>query len=190
MGENNTQFGMALAIPMAYKVGADTGTHPRDITKVILVAGIISAIIGFPTAVWFDYTFGTTNTPMQMYDAWWIWTFSSVPQLSTGMPAAEPIWPWILAGILLSVVLSFMNFRYLWWPLDPAGVALSINGAGSAWLFPALVGWIVKTLVVRTGGTRLNDRVVMPAAVGVLVGYWVLMFIGAILGMIRFFMPA
>ena len=190
MGENNTQFGMALAIPMAYKVGADTGTHPRDITKVILVAGIISAVIGFPTAVWFDYTFGTTNTPMQMYDAWWIWTFSSVPQLSTGMPAAEPIWPWILAGILLSVVLSFMNFRYLWWPLDPAGGALSINGAGSAWLFPALVGWIVKTLVVRPGGTRLNDRVVMPAAIGVLVGYWVLMFLGAILGMIRFFMPA
>ncbi|MEM2151251.1 MAG: DUF6785 family protein [Candidatus Bathyarchaeia archaeon] len=190
MGENNTQFGMAFAIPMAYKVGYDTGTHPKDITKVILVAGIISAVIGFPTAIWFDYTFGTSNTPMQMYDAWWIWVHASVPQLESGMPAAEPVWPYIIVGIILTMVLSFLNFRYVWWPLDPAGVALSINGGGSAWLFPSLFAWIVKSIVMRIGGTKLNDEVATPIAVGVLVGYWVLMFLGAVAGLIKFFIPA
>jgi hypothetical protein len=190
MGENNTQFGMAFAIPMCYKVGYDTGAHPRDITKVMLVAGIISALIGFPMAVWFDYTFGALNTPMRMYDAWWVGTHPSVPQLETGMPAKEPILPWLIAGIALSMILSYLNMRYLWWPLDPTGVCIAINGAGSAWLFPALIGWIVKRLVSRVGGTKLNDEVANPIAIGLLVGYWVFMFIGATAGLIKFFIPA
>ena len=64
MGEGNTQFGMVFAIPLCYKVGYDTGTNPRDITKVVIVSGVLSAIISYPVAVWFGYTVGTNNTPM------------------------------------------------------------------------------------------------------------------------------
>lgn len=189
MGENNTQFGMIFAIPLCYKVGYDTGTHPRDITKVILVSGILSCLIGYPIAVWFGYTFGTNNTPMTLFDAWWHWTFDQPWGGIDNMTSTEPLWPFIVAGIVLSLVLSVLNFRFLWWPLDPAGVALSLGAAGTGWLFPALVGWILKTLVLRVGGTKLNDNAAMPVAVGVLVGYWVMMFVGSILGMVQFFMP-
>jgi hypothetical protein len=189
MGENNTQFGMAFAIPMCYRVGLDMGVHPRDITRLILTTGIISAIIGFPTAVWFDYLVGTNNTPMGLYDAWWIWVHPNAATVEN-QPAADPLWPYLLAGILLSAVLSVLNFRYVWWPLDPAGVAVGLSGGGSAWIFPALIAWIVKSIVMRIGGTRLNDRVLVPIMVGLLVGYWFLMFLGAFLGLIKFFMPA
>ncbi len=189
MGENNTQFGMAHAIPMCYRVGVDMGVHPRDITKLILATGIISAIIGFPTAVWFDYLVGTNNTPMGLYDAWWIWTHPNAATVEN-QPAADPLWPYLLAGIILSAILSFLNFRYVWWPLDPAGVAVGLGGGGTAWIFPALIAWIAKSIVMRVGGTRLNDRVVVPICVGLLVGYWFLMFLGAFLGLIKFFMPA
>jgi hypothetical protein len=189
MGENNTQFGMAFAIPLAYKVGYDTGTNPRDITKVIIISGSLSAIIGYPVAIWYSYTVGTNNWPMGQFDAWWHWVFDQPSGLIDDMTTTEPQWPYLLAGILLMVVLSILNFRFLWWPLDPAGVALSLGAAGTGWLLPALVGWVLKTLVLRVGGTKLNDNVALPIAVGLIVGYWLLMFLGAILGMIQFFMP-
>lgn len=189
MGENNTQFGMIFAIPMCYKVGSDTGVHPRDITKVVLVTGILSALIGYPVALWFGYSFGTNNTPMQLFDAWWLWTFDMPWGGIDTLTGTEPLWPHILGGILLMVVLSVLNFRFLWWPLDPAGVALGFGAAGTGWILPALVAWIVKTLVLRTGGTKLNDRAAMPIAVGVIVGYWFLMFLGSFVSMLQFFMP-
>jgi len=189
MGENNTQFGMAFAIPMCYRVGVDLGVHPRDITKIILVTGIISAIIGFSTCVAYDYLIGTNNTPMRLYDAWWVGVFARAETVEN-QPTSEPLWPYLLVGIIISVILSILNFRYVWWPLDPAGVAVGFSGGGSAWIFPALIAWIVKSVMMRIGGTKLVDRTLTPFMVGLLVGYWFLMFLGAFLGMIKFFMPA
>jgi len=189
MGEMNTHFGMVFAMPLCYKVGYDTGTHPRDITKLILVSGIISAVVGFTLSVMFDYAFGTSNTPMGMYDAWWIWVFA-VPGTVEGIPTSEPFWPYLLAGIILSVVLSFLNFRFAWWPLDPAGVCIALGAGPGGWMLPALVGWIIKTVAVRMGGSKLHDNVIIPIAVGVLVGYWFLWFLGSIVGLIKFFIPA
>jgi len=186
LGFSKGAIGMIYSIPMCYKVGYDTGTHPRDITKLILISGAISAIIGYPTALWLGYHVGTDNTPMQLFDAWWIWTFSSVPQLSTGMPAPEPIWPYITVGIALSVILSFLNFRFIWWPLDPVGVALALGAGGTGWILPALISWTVKTIIVKKGSTRLESHITKPIAVGLIVGYWFTMFLGALIGLIQF----
>jgi hypothetical protein len=190
MSENNTQFGLVFAIPMCYKVAYDTGTHPKDVTKLILVSGIISAVIGFPTAIWFSYTVGVNNWPMQQFDAWWHWTFDAPwGNINSGLGLTEPVYPYLLAGIVLVLVLGVLNLRFIWWPIDPAGVALGLGAAGTGWLLPALVAWIAKTLVLRTGGTKLNDRTVLPLIIGLLVGYWVMMFVGALGGLINFFIP-
>jgi len=188
--ENNTQFGMIFAIPLCYKVAYDTGTHPRDVTKIILVSGILSALIGFPTAIWFSYTVGTNNWPMGQFDAWWHWVFDAPwGNINSGLGISEPIYPQILAGIVIVLVLGFLNFRFIWWPIDPAGVALGLGAAGTGWIIPAAVAWIAKTLVLRTGGTKLNDRTVLPLVIGFLVGYWVMIFLGALGGLVVFFMP-
>ncbi len=189
MGENNTQFGMVIQIPLSYKVAFDTNTHPMDITKVILVAAIISAVIGFPTAVWFDYTFGTATTPMGMYDAWWIWHFPNLTTLYNS-PGPDPVLGHVIAGALITIVFGFLGMRYIWWPLEPAGVALSVNLGSGVWITPALTMWIAKILVLRIGGTKLSDNYVVPLCVGFIVGYWFLMFISGLMGMVRFFMPA
>ncbi len=190
MAENNTQFGLVFAIPMCYKVAYDTGTHPRDVTKLILVSGILSAVIGYPTALWFSYTVGVNNWPMGQFDAWWHWVFDAPwGNINSGLGISEPIYPYILAGIVIVLVLGVLNFRFIWWPIDPAGVALGLGAAGTGWLLPALVAWVAKTLVLRTGGTKLNDRTVLPLIIGLLVGYWVMIFVGALGGLIVYFVP-
>lgn len=186
MAETNTQFGMAFALPMAYKVGYDTGTHPRDITKAALVSGIISAIIGFSVALWFDNTVGTAQTPMKLYDAFWVKFCSRVGNLQASLPAAEPCAPWIIGGIVVSGLLVFLNMRFVWWPIDPVGAAMAMNYGVNVFLMPALIACIAKTLVFRTGGTKLYENYAMPIALGFIVGYWVLWFFGAAIGLMKF----
>jgi hypothetical protein len=67
---------------------------------------------------------------------------------------------------------------------------MALGASGTGWLLPALVGWIAKTLVIRVGGTKLNDNVAVPIVIGFLVGYWLLLFLGGLIAMIQFFMPA
>lgn len=193
IGENNRNFGVAFAVPLCYKIGYDTGTHPKDITKVVLVSGIISALVGYPVALWFTYYYGINNFPMGCADCWWHWVFAQpwgkIDDLGISAGPDRPLWPYILIGIALTAILSVLNFRFVWWPLDPAGVAAALGAAGTGWLLPALVAWIAKTLVLRMGGTKLNDTVAMPFCIGFLVGYWFLMFLGGIGGIIQFFMP-
>ncbi|MCC6049653.1 MAG: hypothetical protein LM580_03040, partial [Thermofilum sp.] len=189
MGENNTNFGMAFAIPMCYKVGFDTKTHPRDITKIILTAGIISAIVGYTVGLWFSYFAGTNNTRMGMFDAWWHWVFGAPWSRVEEQFIPEPLLPYVAAGFVLIILISYLNFRFVWWPLDPTGVALAFGAAGTGWLLPALITWGIKTLVYRIGGAKLDENVVTPIVVGFLVGYWTMIFLGALGSMIQFFLP-
>jgi len=187
IGYNN---GMIPTIPMCYRVGYETGVHARDITKIVIVSGILSALIGFPIAIWYSYTVGTNNWPMGQYDAWWHWVFDAPwGNINSGLGISEPILPHIIAGVILLVVLSVLNFRFIWWPLDPAGVVLTFGTMGTAWVLPAFAAWLVKKIVFRVGGIKLNDNVAMPIAVGIVLGYWFMMFIGAIIGTVQFFMP-
>jgi hypothetical protein len=189
MAENNTNFGMAFAIPMCYKVGFDTRTHPRDITKIILTAGIISAVVGYTVGLWFSYFAGTNNTRMGMFDAWWHWVFGAPWSRVEDQFIPEPLLPYIAAGFVLIILVSYLNFRFVWWPLDPTGVALAFGAAGTGWILPALIAWIIKTLVYRIGGAKLDENVVTPIVVGFLVGYWTMIFLGALGSMIQFFLP-
>jgi hypothetical protein len=189
MAENNTNFGMAFAIPMCYKVGFDTRTHPRDITKIILTAGVISAVVGYTVGLWFSYFAGTNNTRMGMFDAWWHWVFGAPWSRVEDQFIPEPLLPYIAAGFVLIILVSYLNFRFVWWPLDPTGVALAFGAAGTGWILPALIAWIIKTLVYRIGGAKLDENVVTPIVVGFLVGYWTMIFLGALGSMIQFFLP-
>ena len=51
---------------------------------------------------------------------------------------SEPLWPYLLVGIIISVTLSVLNFRYIWWPLNPHQCGVRFSG-GSAQIFPALI---------------------------------------------------
>ncbi|MEM1820397.1 MAG: DUF6785 family protein [Thermofilaceae archaeon] len=189
MAENNTNFGMAFAIPLCYKVGLDTKTHPRDITKIILTAGVISAVIGYTVGLWFSYAVGTNNTRMGMFDAWWHWVFGAPWARVEEQFIPEPLLPYIAAGFILIALISYLNFRFVWWPLDPVGVALAFGAAGTGWLIPSFVAWLARRIVYRIGGAKLDENVAIPIVVGFIVGYWVMIFLGAVGSLIQFFLP-
>jgi len=185
LGDINTLYGVAFAIPTCYALARETGTHPLDVTKVMIVAGIISAIIGWTMAVQLGYSLGVHNTPMKRFDAWWGGAFLGARGW-TGRPAEEPWIPYAIAGVIFACILGYLRMTYARWPLDPIGVALGINNAAASYFIPALVAWIVKLIVLRVGGTKVYEDYTVPLAAGFVVGYFIMAMMGPIIGAIKF----
>ncbi|MBS7634246.1 hypothetical protein KEJ34_01935 [Candidatus Bathyarchaeota archaeon] len=154
-----------------------------------MVSGIISILIGLTVGLWLTYAVGSNNVLMGLFDSWWHWVFGQPWGDVADLGIPEPLWQHIIAGIILMLIVSVLNFKFAWWPLEPAGVAAAFGSSGTGYLLPAGIAWLIKKLVLRIGGTKLNGNVAMPIAIGFLVGYWFLLFIGGLLGMIQFFLP-
>ncbi len=61
-------------------------------------------------------------------------------------------------GAVLMTVLTYLRYRFAWWPLHPVGLAVA-----SAWpvrrtLLVLFVTWLTKVIVLRTGGSRLYEQ--------------------------------
>ncbi|MFC1715489.1 DUF6785 family protein [Candidatus Poribacteria bacterium] len=61
-------------------------------------------------------------------------------------------------GFLFTFLLMFIRMRFLWWPLHPAGYALSTN-FGIDYIWSCLViSSLIKWLVLKYGGMRLHRK--------------------------------
>ncbi|NQT54074.1 hypothetical protein HQ576_18610 [bacterium] len=74
------------------------------------------------------------------------------------------------AGAGLMALLTFLRYRFTWWPLHPVGLA--IFGTDVVWhsAFAIFIAWAIKRIVLRVGGAALYKRS-RPLFLGILVGY-------------------
>jgi len=75
----------------------------------------------------------------------------------------------LAAGMAVTFLLAALRLRFWWWPLHPVGYLAANVWGTQSWYMPFLIGWLLKTLVIRYGGLRLYQRT-MPAAIGVVIG--------------------
>ena len=74
-------------------------------------------------------------------------------------------------GAAAMAVLTFMQYRFPWWPLHPVGLAIS-----AIWMVrnqaPAIfVSWAAKSLIMRFGGIELY-RKAAPFFIGLILGHF------------------
>jgi hypothetical protein len=65
-----------------------------------------------------------------------------------------------------------MRTRFLWWPLNPLGYALTGTlqvGYANKMLLSIFLGWFFKVLTLRFGGTK-GFRLLRGAALGLILG--------------------
>ena len=88
-------------------------------------------------------------------------------------PLRDPAQSWgILAGLALSLFLTAMRGRFLWWPFHPVGLAVSSSWAMQYMWCPLLIAWTVKYLIMRGGGLR-GYRAALPFFLGLMLGEFV-----------------
>ena len=73
------------------------------------------------------------------------------------------------SGAAVVLFLGMMRLRFWWWPFHPLGYIAANTWGAQWWYMPFLVGWLLKTLVIRYGGLRLY-RATVPLAIGLIVG--------------------
>ena len=154
----------------AVKIGEALQRHRKR-----LVLGIVLTIaIGIGTAIvytlYLGYTHGAYNFndyPFTRYppDAW----NGLVKALR-----AEEAWEtqryyFLFLGALTFAAVSFMRYRFAWWPLSAIGMVVPLTHAIHS-IFTIFLSWGIKLIIMRIGGVALYRRT-RPFFLGLLVGY-------------------
>ncbi|MDE0010692.1 MAG: hypothetical protein OXU36_06090 [Candidatus Poribacteria bacterium] len=86
-------------------------------------------------------------------------------------------------GFGFAVSLLFLRWRFIQWPLHPVGYVVSSWWTFTGLWFPLLISWVVKRILLSTGGVRLYRRSI-PFFIGLVIGDVIIASIISILGLL------
>jgi hypothetical protein len=101
--------------------------------------------------------------------------------LTVGVRPGSTQMHYMLFGLVMAVFLAAMRARYYWWPFHPAGYALAFCYAMDYFWMPMFVAWLVKSLILRWGGSRVYNQAT-PFFLGLILGDYTMGAIWAIIG--------
>jgi hypothetical protein len=147
-----------------------------------LVVGVFSAIV---YTLYLGYTIGAYNFndyPFTRYP----------PDAYNGLVKAlksEEAWEaerlyFLMLGALTFAGVSFMRYRFSWWPLSPIGMVVPLTHAIHS-NFSIFLAWGIKVIIMRIGGVSLY-RKLRPLFLGLLVGYGLGIFVSFVVDQIWF----
>ncbi|MDE0553304.1 MAG: hypothetical protein OXI24_03760, partial [Candidatus Poribacteria bacterium] len=86
-------------------------------------------------------------------------------------------------GFGFAVSLLLLRWRFIQWPLHPVGYVVSSWWTFTGLWFPLLISWVVKRILLSTGGVRLYRRSI-PFFIGLVIGDVIVASVISILGLI------
>ncbi|MBD3344473.1 MAG: hypothetical protein GF401_05370 [Chitinivibrionales bacterium] len=92
---------------------------------------------------------------------------------------------WGLAGLALVLICSIGRLRFPWWPLHPVAFLIWGTMPGCKVALSFLIGWAVKTGVVKLSGVR-GYRQVKPLMIGIIAGEVCAAFFWTLVGTLYF----
>lgn len=154
------------AFKMAKILNMDSG----KLTIVMIVAVTVGIISGFWALLYSAYRSGVDSGFTAYVGigweainrlAWWLQDLRGTNYNELGF---------IFIGLAFSLMMMFLRFRFLWWPLHPVGYALSTSGwiINYIW-FSFLVSWLIKLLILKHGRLKAYRRII-PFFLGLILG--------------------
>ncbi|MBM3235747.1 hypothetical protein FJZ31_05565 [Candidatus Poribacteria bacterium] len=149
----------------------------------VLKASLIATIVGTLVAFWIILASGYRNSGVVM--SWAGWEPFTRLQMWLSHPTSPDIagMGFFAYGLLFGIFLMVMRIRFLWWPLHPAGYAVSSTyGMRDYWSMFLFV-WFVKRLLLKYGGLKLHQQAT-PLFLGMILGEFAVGGFWALLGVI------
>ena len=191
-GTNTASSGVgetwAMIPAHCFRIADMTGVRTKNMFKLILMTFLIALPISLILRVEWAHILGTAR--MRLCSSPWDCSAAGAAQWNTAPPPGE-IAMAAGAGFIVTLLLSIIRARFIWWPIHPMGFLLS-GGMRSTWTGAwtnFLGAWIAKWLTLRIGGSRAYEEYGIPFVGGYMVGLAILTFVGIIVGTIRWFIP-
>jgi hypothetical protein len=153
-----------------FKMADSAGIKPGKMAWAMIVAVAFGTVVSFIIALYVWTKFGAlakTDTWRSMmgkksFDMLGTWLKTpSTPDRSGLMGVG--------LGVVVTMFLSYMRMRYVWWPFHPVGYCMSTTWlVYNTWL-PFLIAWLAKVIIIKTGGMKLYKKM-MPLFLGLIAG--------------------
>ena len=170
----------------SYKMASLTGVNPRNLVKVTVTCLLISmlvtwiaqvAVMGSVGAARFMGGFNPAVYPTGLGWAWWTLWFTP-----TSLPITQ-VTSWLIIGFVFMIVMKFLYNRFLWLPIDPIGAIVAweecSGGLDGIWV-AVLAAWVIKSIVLRVGGSKLYESKIVPFVGGFMLGDALEVFLAAL----------
>lgn len=158
----------------AMKLGQESKTRPGSLLGGLLLAALIGVVFGFWTYLHIYYQFGAATAQVRpallaagtgMLDHINHWFIAPTPPDKNAIGA-------MLAGAAIMLALATIRQNVLWWPFHPVGYALAGTLSMEYMWCPFLIGWLVKSVMLRYGGIAMY-RKALPFFLGLILGDYI-----------------
>lgn len=153
-------------------------------------ATVLSAVVALGVSIWYIlllcYQEGAYNF------GWWIFRRGATVPYDTMMGKLANPFPtdWgrlLFMGIGSAVMggLTFLRYRFSWWPLNPIGLPVSSTYASRMFFFSFFLGWLARVLIVKVGGIGFYNKA-RPFFLGMILGGFAGMGVSFVIDLIWF----
>ncbi len=161
----------------------------RDLSLAIALAVLVGFVASISYIIYMAYEQGASN-----FNSWFFRVSGgaglrafeeAMAKIKTPVGPYLPKLSFFGAGVLGMTFLTFMQYRFPWWPLHPIGLAIA-----AVWMIrnqaaAIFVSWAAKSIIMRFGGIDLY-RKATPFFIGLIAGHFLGVGISFITDMIFF----
>lgn len=153
-----------------FKAADSAGIKPTKMAGAMALAVAVGTVVSFIIAlyVWNKYgALAKTDTWRSMMGK------TSFDRLSTWLKVPQP--PdhggqiGVGMGVGITMLLSYMRMRYVWWPFHPVGYCMSTTYLSYNTWMPFLIAWLAKICIIKAGGMKLYRKLI-PLFLGFIAG--------------------
>ncbi len=160
------------AIANALRVPHDAKASGRGVMGAIVLAILASFATAIPFTLYMAYTHGGYN-----FGTWLFGRGAQVPFEYVVHAFNSPVgveWikiGWGVIGAALMCVLTWLRYRFVWWPINPIGFPVGMVFKVRWVVLPIFLGWLCRWVVVSIGGANMVNRA-RPLFLGIMLGWF------------------
>ena len=155
----------------ANRLAQDVGSGQRGLGAAMLASGLLAMLAFAVVTLYLGYRNGAQNFGSYEFTNANRFPFDAVVLFAKNPPTALRMWLGYLgAGALVTAGLTFLTYRFPWWPFHPIGFTVAFAYPVRVTAYSVFLAWLAKTVVLRVGGISLYRRS-QAVVLGMLMGY-------------------
>ncbi len=154
----------------ALKLAEELKGSKRRLLGAVALAIAVTLVGSIWSIMTLSYKYGGIN----LHGFWFIGVPRSAftyiaPKFADPVPADIAGWGFTALGAGLMGLLTFLRYRFMWWPVHPLGFATgTFNIMNWVW-FSVFLAWLLKTVILKYGGSSGYART-KPFFLGLILG--------------------